>query len=333
MKKKSLLSKKQLYDYEIDLVDIFIFVWKEKIKISLITFFSFLIAFTYNHQLPINVETSLSIKTSSDLEFSRLKYIYLSTDFDYHNQEKVNQVNQRVLNKFLLELMDYDEFILSINNEKIGKNSSVMINEKEKELFKQSKLLNINKINNNETILKLRWDNVDEAKSIFENTLKLTLKNLEELIFVEIEKNLEIKKKIAKRKDMEKIEYLSEQSSIAKYLDIVNNKEISFNNFDLSSSNKNYLIPYYLRGYKVIEKEIDIFKNRKYSNFKFLENEIALLKEFDINWIDYNINLLSTKKFKNGKLNLLISTLTGLIFALLYVIGINTLKTRMLRKG
>ena len=40
----------------------------------------------------------------------------------------------------------------------------------------------------------------------------------------------------------------------------------------------------------MIEKEIDILKNHKHSTFEFIEKEIAFLKEFEINWVDYDIN-------------------------------------------
>jgi ABC-type sulfate transport system substrate-binding protein len=83
----------------------------------------------------------------------------------------------------------------------------------------------------------------------------------------------------------------------------------------------------------VIEKEIDILKNRKHSTFEFIEKEIAFLKEFEINWVDYDINLLNTKQFKDSKLDLLISTLCGLFIAIFYVIFEKLLKIRLLIKS
>ena len=172
----------------------------------------------------------------------------------------------------------------------------------------------------------------------------LTLNNLEKSIFAEVEKSLLLKKKQIQIKDLEKIEFLLEQSSIAKEFDIVENKDASrlFKFDSLSKINEflipptkihEYLVPYYLRGYKVIEKEIDILKNRKHSTFEFIEKEIAFLKEFEINWVDYDINLLNTKQFKDSKLDLLISTLCGLFIAIFYVIFEKLLKIRLLIKS
>lgn len=347
MKKKFTSYKNSSDNYEIDLIDIFIFLWNKKIKVIIITFFSFLIASTYNYQLLTKFETSLSIKPSNDLELLRLQYIYLNIgnsmylNIDNHEQGKINKI---ILDRFITEAMDYDELMLSIKNQKKIDEQNYELSEEKKKLLSNSRILTIDKKNENQIILRLIWDNADESKNILENTLKLTLNILKKSIFAEVEKSLLFKKKQIQINDLEKIEFLLEQSSIAKEFDIVENKDASrlFKFDSLSKINEflipptkinEYLVPYYLRGYRVIEKEIDILKNRKHSTFEFLEKEIAFLKESEINWVDYDINLLNTKQLKDSKLDLLISTLFGLFIGIFYIIFEELIKIRLLRKN
>jgi LPS O-antigen subunit length determinant protein (WzzB/FepE family) len=339
MKKKFTSYKNSSDNYEVDIIDTIILLWNKKIKIIIITFFSFLIASTYNYQLLTKFEISLPIKPSSDFELLRLKYIYLN--IDNHEQGKINKI---IFDRFIAEAMDYDELMLSIKNQKKIDEQIYELSKEKKKLLSNSRILTIDKKKENQIILRLIWDNADEAKNILENTLTLTLNNLKKSIFAEVEKSLLLKKKQIQIKDLEKIEFLLEQSSIAKEFDIVENKDASrlFKFDSLSKINEflipptkihEYLVPYYLRGYKVIEKEIDILKNRKHSTFEFIEKEIAFLKEFEINWVDYDINLLNTKQFKDSKLDLLISTLCGLFIAIFYVIFEKLLKIRLLIKS
>ena len=113
MKKKFTSYKNSSDNYEVDIIDTIILLWNKKIKIIIITFFSFLIASTYNYQLLTKFEISLPIKPSSDFELLRLKYIYLN--IDNHEQGKINKI---IFDRFIAEAMDYDELMLSIKNQK-----------------------------------------------------------------------------------------------------------------------------------------------------------------------------------------------------------------------
>ena len=117
---------------------------------------------------------------------------------------------------------------------------------------------------------------------------------------------------------------MSEQSLIAKELDI-SDKGLNLDNPYYSET--------YLRGYKAIDKEIEIIKNRNYPYLDFIEREINSLINEKIDWIDYNVNLINIKTLKNTKFNLLTSILLGLIFGVLYVLISNVLNNnRYLKK-
>ena len=85
---------------------------------------------------------------------------------------------------------------------------------------------------------------------------------------------------------------------------------------------------YFLKGYMIIEKEIKIIENRKYTSLINIENEINDLKALSINWVDYNIFLIDTFLLKNSKKNLIKSIAAGLIFGIFYVLLSNSFKSR-----
>ena len=118
------------------------------------------------------------------------------------------------------------------------------------------------------------------------------------------------------------IEFLSEQSSIAEALSLKDNYIQSTDDnlsFNISIGDSFY----YLKGKKVIDKEIDIIKNRKYTELTYIKNQINLLEEMDINWVDYNSNLLDIKNLTpRSSVNILplsfvLGSIIGLIFALI----------------
>ena len=320
MKKKSPLYN----DDEIDLIALFKIIWKGKIKILLITIISFLIGFGYSTQIPINYVSSLPIKKSHNSEYN--KFVSLANSIKSNRGYQINQTNQlneEILNRFIGELKDYEEFLFILkNNIKVRENfENLPIEDQQKKLFSYVNLLNIiepkiNEIGINNIHLKLNftWKDPDEAKDILRDTLNLTLNNLEKSIYEELEQSLKLKKEVTFNKDRERINYLQEQSSIARELNIKDNEMFKSG-------------PYYVRGYQAIDKEIDLIKNRDYKNFKFFEQEINSFKKEKIQWINYNIYLIETKSLKNTTPILIKSVLLGFILSILYVFFSNIFKS------
>ena len=79
-------------------------------------------------------------------------------------------------------------------------------------------------------------------------------------------------------------------------------------------------VAYYLRGFKAIDKEIELIQDRNYQSFKLIEQEISLLKEKKIRWINLNVNLIKIKPLKNFKLIISFSILLCLIVGIFYVL-------------
>ena len=114
------------------------------------------------------------------------------------------------------------------------------------------------------------WHDPNEAKKILQDALNLTSKNLKRSIDLELSQRLEYKKKLLFNDELIRLDYLNEQSAIAKELNIIDNQ---IDNVNLSQSSVSLNIntadiAYYLRGYKAIDKEIELIKKSGASKLK-----------------------------------------------------------------
>ena len=324
MKKKS-----PLYNDEIQLIDLFKIIWDGKIKILLITIISILVGLVYSSQIPINYINSLTLNPSKKSEFIRLQYInsLLKT-------QRISQLVQPNLAGFINELEDYDEFLSSLKNTKKIQEiiSKPNIKDQKIELFKSSKLLEIVKPQNNtdKYIINFKWHDPNEAKKILKETLNLTSINFKKSIVREKKLLLEYKKKLLFNDDLVRLEFLKEQSSIARELMIVDNQ---LDDLSLSDSSVSLRIntsdnAYFLRGYKAIDKEVELIENRDYKNIKFIEQEINNFEDAEIKFTEYNVNLMDHNSLKNTNLILVSYILLGLIIGIFYVFILNAFKSK-----
>lgn len=314
MNKNNILNDKD----ELDLVQFLKLIWYGKFKIVLITIISFLIGLAYNYHLPNTYINSLTIKPNDNAEFIRLTYLNKLFDQETKtNQSKANlkiQTNDIILDKFINELSDYEEFIESIRNRKENDLDISKLSEgdQNKILFSYANLLQIDKSKNKKDfILTLKWDNHDEAKDILHSTIDHTLKNLKKSIFKELDDKSEITKKTKFLKDLENLEFLEEQSLIAKELNIEENQKLS--------NNATEPLIYYLKGYRAIDKEIELIEKRRYQRFDLIEKELNEFKKSKFDLVKYNIFLIDKKLSRNPRVIILISLILGLMLGLVYV--------------
>ena len=276
---------------DINLPELFITVWNEKIKITLITLIITVIFIGYNHYKPkeSNVfKNSIEIGITKEEQF--LPFIPV-----YTYLEK-NISNQKVLEQFIEELLDYEELIAVLRNVEDIKEKLSQLSEQEQQqmLYNYAKLFKIQTNQNfydeekkdrtnNKYILEFTWEyEGKQARDILDQALKLTLKNLEKSIFLNLDNNFKIQKDKIIRKDLERVAYLSEQSLIARKLDLEESKVDFYNLSEIQASfnfNSGTTSPYYLRGYKAINMEISVIENRKYPQLAEIEQEIDLLKK------------------------------------------------------
>ena len=125
--------------------------------------------------------------------------------------------------------------------------------------------------------------------------------------------------------DVERLDYLKEQSAIAKEINIIDNQ---IDNVNLSLNTSTADIAYYLRGYMAIDKEIELIENRDHQNLKFIEQEINDFKDTEIKFVKYNVYLMDHNSLKDTKLILVISILLGLIVGIFYVFISNAFQAK-----
>ncbi|WP_435116930.1 hypothetical protein ACIJYF_00895 [Candidatus Pelagibacter bacterium nBUS_49] len=330
--------------------------WLEKLKIIIITLICLIIAIIYNIQnkeKPL-YEVSMVIEPRSDSSLIRFLPInqYLTKNLIVLKKEdglkdglikEIIPVNGNKIFKKYLEIFDnYDDLKLIIkkNNflfaEKIEKLPS---SEQEKEFIKISKKFSVERKDLQEyKNLKLRvvgeeytitfiWPEAEEAKDIFNDVLTESLSLLKQKMYEEIDFIFNFYEYHTISENNKKIEYLKEQSMVAKELNIENNAVEDFEMRQLNLSRNSTL--YYLRGYKAIDKEIEIMEQRVNNELIFIKNEIQNLKKNDdFKLIKYNSSLISVKslaKSENFRIYV-ISIILGLLIGLTYVLLVWVIK-------
>ena len=355
MKNKSLNS-----DTEIDLVKLTKTIWNEKLKIFLITIIFVAISFSYNQlrsdaKQEINQYNNLLIVKPTDAsQFYKFKpiYNYLNSEmYQIFNSEQLNfsikpqteflQINNElVLDTFINELMDYEElmFVLRKNKTVLTKISNLTDEQQTKRLYDYAKLLTFEQVRkefDNELeyyLISFIWENSDEATKILDQTIKLVINNLKKNIFKGLEDMLNAERANILIEDAKRIEFLSEQTSIAKALNLkydqIGNAVSSPNQYNLSL-NINNNFAYYLRGYIAIDKEIEIIKNRKHVVISDLQDQLDTLKKIKIEWIKYNIYLLDTNLIKKSSksIPLILSIVFGFIIGVIYIYFSNAFRS------
>lgn len=325
---------------EVNLYRLFKSIWDGKIKIILITIISVLVGVGYNYSLPEQntFKYSLKINSSANSEFIKFVPIYnflntaesdltgisltglKGTDTLNHvAQGSPKLLNKKILDKFIQELMDFEELIVTLKtNEKISKKISELSNkDQESLLFDYAKLFSINLPSKKVSyhVLNFLWKNDrDLGRAIVEETLNLTLKNLVDEFYEELDDLLEIKINAVINQDKRKVAYLLEQSAIARELNI------SDNQVDIVNRSQS---EYYLRGFKAIDMEIKLIEGRKYDFFKYLTEELDKIKQEKTKWVDYNIYLLESNQIldeDNAPIDLKILIAVGLLAGMLFVV-------------
>ena len=339
MKKKNSIHNNN----EIDLSELLKTLWNKKIKITLITVISFAIIVGYDNYKPKDANSfknSLVINLTKEKEF--LGFLPI---FDFLNEDKVVPTSiiegittAKILDSFIEEFLDYEELIIILkDSEDIKKDISQLSEyDQQRVLHGYAKLFNMNKSKTEmpNYTLNFTWQENDrEIRDIIDKAIKLTLENLKASIFLEIDSYYKSKKESIINKDLTKVEYLLEQSLMAKELNI---KEMSEDTRTELDTNGNVSFnfspyvedPYYLRGYQAINMEIDLIKNRKHLKLENIRIEIDLLKKKDIKWIDYNIFLLdAAMQNKVRPLSLSFAFLFSLIIGAVYVLISNAFQS------
>ena len=197
-----------------------------------------------------------------------------------------------------------------------------------------SKPLNV-KFNQNKNIynVKFVWKNPKEGTSILKDTMEQISQKINKDVIFDCYNLLNSIKDLTSKDQMTRLNWLQEQSAIARELNIEESQEGAMDMSKSSSQssflfniNSNDNVAYYLRGYKAIDKEIELIKQRKFQAFDYVEQQINILNKSKTKWLNYNLFLTQSSLLKNPNKIFSITILSGLIFGASFVIIIRLIR-------
>ncbi len=357
-------------DDEIDLFELYQTLWEGKWKIISITFFSALIGIFFSFDKPTYYEVSTPIQNGKQSVF--LKYTPLNELMEKNGMlfDKEDNTDGYIFHRdsifedFIKEFNDYEEMADSISSSKYVQESIKNLDEidKQKALIGFAKSFEIRSPSENERILYFIWHDDLEGVRIFNDAIQKTLTNIrdaskanvddlataidirntQELETLRNEISLLQQKLIVREK--KQIQYLIEQSAIAKELGIETNRmqnKGSFEEYD------------YLRGYDAIDKEIMMIQNRTeeerlLNTTGYIETKEKILSlEQDLSsthlrkasqmiaadnpsdWVEYNFAIADKISSQNKMMQYVaLSLLLGGIIGVMYVLISNAIRKR-----
>jgi len=309
--------KKRIESDEIDLIEIIVNIWNNKLKITTITAIFIIISagLYFAIKPPLNAKTEiLPITIFENNLYSPYNSLLApqaqSDDEKIMQQQKLNNINQGYLLSLFLEALKTKEIIIEaikkyqlIDQSKFN-DENEYLEAVEKYALSLDLLRPINVDGSKRGETRLNWiiefkindkDKYEMALSYIESEINkniqkylrtnfdITLSNLKLLDQFKLE-DLELKIKNVKNdydtETINRLAFLREQALIARKLNIVNNT-LEVENFSTPSgviSNVQTATPYYMRGYSMIEKEIELIETRTNKN-AFTKNLLELEKQ------------------------------------------------------
>ena len=372
-------------DDEIDLFDLVETLWDGKLKIIATTFGAAVIGVALSVVTPNSFEVSTPIQSGEQLVF--LKYTPLndllsSEELLFDEQKNPSGFiidSDSIFKKFVIEFNDYKEMLDAVRTSEFVQKSIKDLGEddKQRELIDFAKSFELKPPSRNQEnwTLSFEWHDDLEGVRLFNDAIRQTLSNitnvskasvndLADAIDVRNTQNLEkLRTKLSVIKQIQiihskrHIQYLLEQSAIAKELGIETNR-LDANALSQSSQNAISLsvnsndVPFYLRGYKAIDKEILLIKSRSEEEHllnasvylatkeEILSIETSLsssqlrkisevIASENVNdWVEFDLGIADVKSQKKPILYVALSILLGGIVGAMYVVISNAIRNR-----
>ena len=366
----------QLNDDELDLFELFQTLWRGKWKIITTTFVAALVGITFSFVQPNSYQVSTPIQNGKQSVF--LPYTLLN-DLLKINQFSLPVDEQKMFEMFVAEFNDYEEMINVLSDNYFVKQSIEDLDEigKRRALINFAKSFALKRPSKNEEnwLLSFEWHDDLEGARLLDDAIQQTLINAQKTTkdtidnlasSVDMRNSLELDNlrnelRLIEQKQIgrenKRLQYLIEQSAIAKEIGIESN---TLNSNDLSQSSQNGIslsvssnaVPFYLRGYKAIEKEISLISNRSDEEALLMESGYIEIKEKILSlendlsssqlrtvsqliatdspnkWVEYDLALADSKSQKKSKLYVALSILLGGMFGAMYVLVSNSIRKR-----
>ena len=359
----------------IDIFDVIKILLDGKLKIILITIISFALGLVYFINKPNMFNVSSIIKQGDDSVF--IDYIPMNRILSNDQLDTYKINSNLVLHSVVEDFNKYDELISILsNNDQINESIEKLDDlNKQKELARKASMFSLIKRDDFAEV-KLEWHDADEAIEIFREALDQSLinvkkkfqddiKELADSINANNENKLETLKKefeLIESKEEGKIQrqiqYLKEQSSIARALGIKDNgldvnsllqTELSLI-YPLMQANN---VPYYLRGYSAIDEELRVYKDRSKELHNYfsadyfdiqdrilsLENDLVssqllaaskiLSNDSTIDWIKIRLKFADIESQKSLFIIIAFSIIFGLFFGIIFVLITHIMQNRL----
>lgn len=367
------------YDDEIDLFEIFNTLWEGRWKVigiatlaAIVSFFISLVkSDLYSGSTPLNKEQS-----SMFTKYLSVNELLQNNGFGY------TITAQFVFDEFVSEFSDYKEVIeiLEENDYIKQRLQDLPVADKRYFLIEMAKSFEILPPLKNESDWKLHyeWHDAGEGKKIFSQSMNNVLTKVRKTILLDIDEialAVLMRNKNQKRRlhaDLIALEdainldrakhllFLKEQSAIAKELGVENN---SLNESGLLKSKSAGValsvtssdIPFYLRGFKAIDKEIDILSSRSkeqrfaingiYVSIKkelsALNNDVSAEQIMSVketvanddvsNWVAYDLSLAKVNAQNKPVLYMILAIMVGGMIGALYVLASGAVRKQKAR--
>ncbi|MAS74724.1 MAG: hypothetical protein CMM71_08445 [Rhodospirillaceae bacterium] len=349
------------------------------------TFVAALVGVAFSLVQPNSYQFSTSIQTGDQSVF--LKYTSINALlkkegllFDGETNPNGYRIDSdSIFEQFVVEFNDYEEMVDALSSSEYVQEAIKNLDEIDKQgvliAFAKSFELKAPTKNAENWHLSFEWHDNLEGVRLFDDAILKTLVNIRNVAkeniddlatAVDIRNSRELESlhnemSLIENKQMgrdkKRIQYLIEQSAIAKELGIERNK-LDPNGLTQSSENGISLsfnsidVPYYLRGYKAIDKEIELIRNRtqeqmllsadKYLELKkkvvSLENDLAssqlrdASKTIEIDnpndWVEFDMALADSKSQRKSKLYVALSIVSGGMIGVLFVLVSNAVRKR-----
>ena len=319
-----------------------------------------------------------AIKSLSEInrteENERAERTVRTDDFNY----KINDTF--VFNAFISEFNDLEEVIqtLSKNENFAQKLSEIEKSEQDNFIISHAKQFEILHVQNGKEFeLQFTWGDIDDGKRIFDTSLLLVLTNVKATLSKDIDQfaqgaqsrlaikieKANLKKDVIKEgirlADSQRLLFLAEQATIARELGVETNflegngqLTPSENSVSLSVNSKSR--PFYMQGYKAIEKEIALIQARspedrlalskEYAEVQQeiygLENDVSISRllsarqmidaDDSTRWVLFNLNLAEITSNKKTNLILALSVVLGGFIGMCFVLIRSAVRKRNL---
>lgn len=364
------------YDDEIDLFEFFETLWDGKRKIILTTFVAAIIGVVFIVVKPNSFEVSTpfqSGKPSVFITYTSLNDLLKSNRFSYSVDEN------SIFKMFIAEFNDYEEMVDAVSTSEFVQKSIKDLDDDDKQRalidFARAFELKAPPKNEGNWTLSFDWHDDIEGAKLFNDAIRQTLSNtknisvsnvneLAEALDIRNTRNLEqLRNKLSLiekhqiDRNKKRTQYLAEQSAIAKELGIETNRldanalsQTSQNSISLSVNSND--VPYYLRGYKAIDKEIELIESRAdeeklliadgYLQTKeeitSLETDLSssqlrmaaevIANDIPNDWVQFDLSIADIKSQKKSMLYVSLSIVLGGMVGVMYVLISSAVRKR-----